>query len=123
MSEHHWRNTVLAGLANSIDAGSSVSGSPALALSMEQNYLTPSFIGLLGAFGANALSTGVGALIGGRLCDGFGRKLSVPVLAATGFRKLAWILTSFPIASGLVGLLSAPRHEGKSLSELERRVS
>src|SRR6185369_13406201 len=36
--------------------------------------LSPTFIGVLGAFSANAISAGVGALIGGRLCDLFGRK-------------------------------------------------
>jgi len=70
----HWRNTILAGLANYIDAGSIVSGSVALALWKEQYHLTDSFIGLIGAFSANAISAGVGALIGGRLCDRLGRK-------------------------------------------------
>lgn len=70
----HWRNTILAGLANYIDAGSIVSGSVALALWKEQYGLTDSFIGLIGAFSANAISAGVGAVIGGRLCDIFGRK-------------------------------------------------
>lgn len=70
----HWRNTVLAGLANYIDAGSIVAGSVALALWKDVYGLTDSFIGLIGAFSANAISAGVGALIGGWLCDRFGRK-------------------------------------------------
>jgi inositol transporter-like SP family MFS transporter len=69
-----WKNTILAGLANYIDAGSIVSGSAALALWAAAYDLSPTFIGLLGAFSANAISAGVGALIGGRLCDLFGRK-------------------------------------------------
>src|SRR6185295_17883294 len=69
-----WKNTILAGLANYIDAGSIVSGSAALALWAVAYDLSPSFIGLLGAFSANAISAGVGALVGGRLCDIFGRK-------------------------------------------------
>src|SRR5262245_38174502 len=69
-----WRNTILAGLANYIDAGSIVSGSAALALWAAAYNLNASFIGVLGAFSANAISAGVGALIGGRLCDLFGRK-------------------------------------------------
>lgn len=73
-SREHWRNTILAGLANYIDAGSIVSGSVALALWKETWHLSDSFIGLIGAFSANAISAGVGALIGGRLCDRFGRK-------------------------------------------------
>src|SRR6201999_2493214 len=51
-----------------------VSGSAALALWAVQYHLSTSFIGLLGAFSANAISAGVGALIGGRLCDIYGRQ-------------------------------------------------
>lgn len=69
-----WRNTILAGLANYIDAGSIVSGSAALALWASAYALSPTFIGVLGAFSANAISAGIGALVGGRLCDLFGRK-------------------------------------------------
>src|SRR5262245_27675976 len=69
-----WKNTILAGLANYIDAGSIVSGSAALALWAAAYHLSATFIGLLGAFSANAISAGVGALIGGRLCDLYGRK-------------------------------------------------
>ncbi|WP_066725838.1 MFS transporter [Sphingomonas pituitosa] len=69
-----WRNSILAGLANYIDAGSIVSGSVALALWKTQFGLSDGFIGLIGAFSANAISAGVGALLGGVLCDRFGRK-------------------------------------------------
>ena len=69
-----WRNTILAGLANYIDAGSIVAGSAALAIWVERYHLSTGFVGLLGAFSANAISAGIGALIGGRLCDRFGRK-------------------------------------------------
>ena len=70
----HWKSTILAGLANYIDAGSIVAGSVALTLWKAQYGLTDTFLGLIGAFSANAISAGVGALIGGRLCDLFGRK-------------------------------------------------
>jgi MFS transporter, SP family, inositol transporter len=74
ITNESWRNTILAGLANYIDAGSIVAGSVALALWKEAYGLSDSFLGLIGAFSANAISAGVGALIGGRLCDLFGRK-------------------------------------------------
>jgi MFS transporter, SP family, inositol transporter len=45
----------------------------------------------------------------------------VPVLTATGFTTLAWILTGFLIVSGIIGVIGAPRHEGKSLEEIEAR--
>lgn len=69
-----WKGTIIAGLANYIDAGSIVAGSVALALWAQAYNLSNTFIGLIGAFSANAISAGVGALIGGRLCDLFGRK-------------------------------------------------
>ena len=69
-----WRNTILAGLANYIDSGSIVAGSVALALWKDLYGLTDSFIGLIAAFSANAISAGVGAFIGGWLCDKFVRK-------------------------------------------------
>jgi inositol transporter-like SP family MFS transporter len=70
-----WRNTFLAGLANYVDAGSIVASSAALVLWVKEFGLTTTFVGMLGAFSANAISAGVGALIGGVLCDRYGRKL------------------------------------------------
>ncbi|MBW8754234.1 MAG: MFS transporter [Sphingomonadales bacterium] len=67
-------DAILAGLANYIDAGSIVAGSAALALWAELYSMSTTTIGLIGAFSANAISAGVGALIGGVLCDRFGRK-------------------------------------------------
>lgn len=69
-----WRDTILAGLANYIDSGSIVAGSVALALWKDLYGLSDSFIGLIAAFSANAISAGVGAFIGGWLCDRLGRK-------------------------------------------------
>jgi len=69
-----WKNTILAGLANYIDAGSIVAGSAALALWAQRYHLTTGFLGLIAAFSANAIAAGVGALIGGFLCDRLGRK-------------------------------------------------
>lgn len=71
---HDWKGTILAGLANYIDAGSIVACSAALALWVEAYSLDIGLVGLIGALGANAVSAGVGALVGGRLCDRFGRK-------------------------------------------------
>ena len=53
--DHKWRNTILAGLANYIDAGSIVAGSAALALWKAQYGLTDTFIGLIAAFSASRL--------------------------------------------------------------------
>src|ERR1700761_1329946 len=73
-SREDWKNTILAGLANYIDAGSIVAGGAALALWTETYRMSHSLVGLIGALGPNAISAGVGALLGGWLCDRFGRK-------------------------------------------------
>lgn len=69
-----WKNTILAGLANYIDAGSIVAGGVALAMWQKTYAMSDSLVGTIGALGPNAISAGIGALIGGRLCDLFGRK-------------------------------------------------
>ncbi|MDG2005312.1 MAG: MFS transporter [Novosphingobium sp.] len=70
----NWKATILAGLANYIDSGSIVSGGAALALWQSMYGLSDSLLGLIAAFGPNAIGAGIGALIGGRLCDLLGRK-------------------------------------------------
>ena len=74
VNDHAMRDTILAGLANYIDSGSIVSGATALALWKEAYNISDTMLGVIGAFSANAISAGVGALIGGVLCDKFGRK-------------------------------------------------
>lgn len=104
-----WRNTILAGLANYIDAGSIVAGSAALALWKEQYSLSDAFIGLIAAFSANAISAGVGALIGGYLCDRYGRKKIYQydmIFYALGMMWLVFAAAPWMIVAGfiLVGL-------------------
>lgn len=74
IEKDNWKNTILAGLANYIDAGSIVAGGAALALWQDIYGLSNSFLGLIAAFGPNAIGAGVGAMVGGWLCDKFGRK-------------------------------------------------
>lgn len=73
-SSQSWKNTILAAIANYIDAGSIVAAAAALSLWVEVYHLSTGFVGILGAIGANSISAGLGALIGGRLCDLYGRK-------------------------------------------------
>ncbi|WHU04554.1 MFS transporter [Sphingomonas sp. NIBR02145] len=104
-----WRNTILAGLANYIDAGSIVAGSAALALWQEAYHLNNNTVGLIGAFGPNAISAGIGALIGGRLCDLFGRKKIYQydmLFYAFGMLWLVFAMNAWMVVLGffLVGL-------------------
>ena len=104
-----WRNTILAGLANYIDAGSIVAGSAALALWKSQYALSDTFIGLIAAFSANAISAGIGALLGGILCDKYGRKKIYQfdmLFYAFGMMFLVFAFAPWMIVAGfvLVGL-------------------
>lgn len=104
-----WKNTILAGLANYIDSGSIVAGSAALALWVEAYHLDNNLVGLIGAFGPNAIAAGIGALIGGRMCDLFGRKKIYQydmLFYAFGMLFLIFAMNAWMIVVGffLVGL-------------------
>ncbi len=69
-----WRWTALAAMASYIDAGSIVAIAAGLALWQEYLGMSSTTIGLLAAFGPNAIGAAIGAVIGGRLGDLLGRK-------------------------------------------------
>jgi MFS transporter, SP family, inositol transporter len=69
-----WKWTVLAAMASYIDAGSIVALAAGLSLFAEYLSMSNSTIGLLAAFGPNAIGAAIGAVIGGRLGDLLGRK-------------------------------------------------
>ncbi|MDB5675356.1 MAG: transporter [Sphingomonas bacterium] len=108
-SREDWKNTILAGLANYIDAGSIVAGGAALALWTEAYRMSHSLVGTIGALGPNAISAGIGALIGGRLCDLFGRKKIYQfdmLFYAFGMMWLVFAMNAWMVVFGffLVGL-------------------
>lgn len=74
VTRQDWLKTVMAAMANYIDSGSIVAGAVALPLWTKQFGFGSSFVSLLGAFSSNAISAGLGALVGGRICDLLGRK-------------------------------------------------
>jgi MFS transporter, SP family, inositol transporter len=74
LSGRHWKWSTLSSLADYIDAGSIVAAGAGLAIWADEFGMGPATIGLLAALGPNAISCGIGALIGGRLGDLFGRK-------------------------------------------------
>ncbi|QUH04295.1 MFS transporter [Saccharopolyspora erythraea] len=73
-SRRHWRWAALAAMASYIDAGSIVAAAAGLPLWESYLGLGSTTVGLLTAFSSNAISAAVGALVGGRLGDLFGRK-------------------------------------------------
>ncbi|UQZ81278.1 putative metabolite transport protein CsbC [Paenibacillus konkukensis] len=66
--------TASVAMSNYIEAGSIVAGAGGLSLWTEYLHLNDFSVGLLGAVSANALGAAIGALIGGHLCDKYGRK-------------------------------------------------
>ena len=74
LTGRHWYWTMMAALADFIDAGSIVAGSVALTFWVTRYHLTANTVGLIAAFSSNGISTGIGALVGGRLGDRLGRK-------------------------------------------------
>ncbi len=109
IQEDNWKGTILAGLANYIDSGSIVSGAAALALWQSMYGLSDSLLGLIAAFGPNAIGAGVGAFAGGWLCDKLGRKKIYQfdmLVYAFGMSILVFAVAPWMIVTGflIVGL-------------------
>lgn len=68
------RSTIAVSLTNYLDAGSIVAGASGLGFWVEYLHLSHFAVGLLGAVSANAFGSAIGALVGGRLADRYGRK-------------------------------------------------
>ena len=69
-----WKQTIIASMTSYIDAGSIVAGAAGLALWEKYLNLESWQTGLLTMCSSNAIGAAIGALIGGVLCDKFGRK-------------------------------------------------
>lgn len=72
--EQSWSKTITAAMTSYIDAGSIVAGAAGLSLWQQFLGMDGVQMGLLSGLSSNAASAAVGALIGGKLCDTFGRK-------------------------------------------------
>ncbi|MCB2076809.1 MAG: MFS transporter [Novosphingobium sp.] len=100
-----WKGTILAGLANYIDSGSIVSGAAALALWQSIYGLSDNLLGLIAAFGPNAIGAGIGAVIGGWLCDKLGRKRIYQydmLVYALGMTVLVFAVAPWMIVLGFI---------------------
>ncbi|MFI5614328.1 MFS transporter [Amycolatopsis sp. NPDC051903] len=132
-SRSQWYRTVLACVADYLDAGSIVGASAALTLWTSAFGLSPTALGVLAALGVNAGSYAVGSLIGGRLGDVLGRKRIyqwdllvyivgglVLVFAAQGWMLFAGLIVmglavgaDVPTSWALIGEIAPDRARGK----------
>jgi inositol transporter-like SP family MFS transporter len=69
-----WRATIAVAMSNYIEAGSIIAIATSLAFWQEAFGMSNFAVGLLAALSANAFGAAIGAILGGPLCDRFGRK-------------------------------------------------
>ncbi|TDX81691.1 inositol transporter-like SP family MFS transporter [Rathayibacter sp. PhB151] len=69
-----WKATVSVAMSNYIEAGSIIAIATSLGFWQAEFGIDDTAVGLLAAVSANAFGAAVGALIGGPLCDRYGRK-------------------------------------------------
>jgi MFS transporter, SP family, inositol transporter len=128
-----WKRTILACMADYLDAGAIVAASAGLALWTTAFGFSASALGLLAALGVNAGSYAAGALVGGYLGDQLGRKrvyqydLLIYILGATliVFAGQGWMLfagliimglavgADVPTSWALIGEIAPARQRGK----------
>jgi len=99
------KSTITVSLTNYLDAGSIVAG--ASGLTLWQNYLglTETGLGWLNALSANCFGAALGAIIGGRLADRYGRKTIYTYNMLLYMLGVGIILFSFTFPMLLAGFL------------------
>lgn len=99
------KSTITVSLTNYLDAGSIVAG--ASGLTLWQNYLglTETDLGWLNALSANCFGAALGAIIGGRLADKYGRKTIYSYNMLLYMLGVAIIMLSYSFPMLLVGFL------------------
>ncbi len=105
LSGAHWRWTILSALGDYLDAGSIVAGGASVLFWTQLFHLDSSTVGLIAAVGSNGFSTAVGAIIGGRLGDFYGRKFiySIDLLIYALGAVVVILAASLPLL--IVGLV------------------
>ncbi|WNG88540.1 MFS transporter [Mycobacterium sp. ITM-2016-00317] len=69
-----WRATIAVAMSNYIEAGSIIAIATSLGFWQHEFGISNFAVGLLAALSANAFGAAIGAILGGPLCDRFGRK-------------------------------------------------
>lgn len=72
--DRHWRSTISVAMSNYIEAGSIIAIATSLGFWQTSFHLGNGIVGVLAAFSPNAFGAAIGAIIGGPLCDRYGRK-------------------------------------------------
>lgn len=103
----HWRWAILTALADYIDAGSIVAGGSSLPHWSHSFHIGATAVGLLAAFSSNAISAGIGGLLGGRLGDLLGRKRIYSYDLLVYCFGLLWIIFAQNVAMLFVGYVIA----------------
>ncbi|MCO7124337.1 MFS transporter [Sporolactobacillus shoreicorticis] len=98
-----WKATASVSLTNYLDSGCIVAGASGLTLWANELNLNSLQVGLLGAISANAFGSAVGALIGGRLADKYGRKFIYTYNMLVYMLGIATIMFSFNFPMLLAG--------------------
>jgi MFS transporter, SP family, inositol transporter len=107
-----WRATIAVAMSNYIEAGSIIAIATSLAFWQDAFGMSNFAVGLLAALSANAFGAAIGAILGGPLCDRFGRKAiytydllvyMAGVLLAAFAANYAMLLAAFVITGIAVG--------------------
>ncbi|MDO1604855.1 MFS transporter [Lactobacillus sp. YT155] len=99
------KSVIAVSLTNYLDSGSIVAGASGLALWTKALGLSSFEVGLLGALSANAFGAAVGALIGGRLSDKYGRKFIYSYNMLIYMLGVLIVMFSFNFATLLTGFM------------------
>jgi MFS transporter, SP family, inositol transporter len=107
-----WKATISVAMSNYIEAGSIIAIATSLAFWQDAFGISNFAVGLLAALSANAFGAAIGAVLGGPLCDRFGRKAiytydllvyMVGVLIAAFALNFTMLLIAFIITGIAVG--------------------
>ena len=107
-----WRATISVAMSNYIEAGSIIAIAVSLTLWQEEFGVDDFAVGLLAAVSANAFGAAAGAIVGGWLCDKYGRKFiytydlliyMVGVLLAACAVNYGMLLVGFVVTGLAVG--------------------